>query len=288
VKWQQINTNQQKQKLYYWNDIDTGTKNIESAEYNIGKKYIYENSNRFILSDFSKNQIQFTPVEKTYIEGFKLFSSERKKESGETIYKITKNNTERVIEQRRYEVNIDGIYYYGMNQDVLKKEVESHLYKNYNVEYYNNIIEVSNILEVPNEHGYIGLTPHNDTYLNDNDEIQIADNNAIYDDADEKYEFYCSYNNKVYNINFGVVTIPKKHKVIEYNDNYLILYDIYSSLMFNMNARLSNEIFGNIKKITFSNKLESSHNQTILMSVKYNIENNKDETKYGKCILRFQ
>lgn len=273
VKWQQINTNQQKQILYYWDDAET--KNILREEYNICKKEIYENPNRI---GAYKNQIQFEPVKKTYIENFKLFSSELKKELEPKKYDIIKNNEGMMMILKTYNVNIDGIIYYGRTVDILLKEVESHLYKNYDVEH---------ISGDTNTDGYICLTPHNNTYLNENDEIQIADNNAIYDDTNEKYEFYCSYNNKIYNVNFGIVTIPKNHKVIKYNDNYLILYDIYSSLMSNMNVGLSNEIFGNVKKLTFSNKLESPHTQIILMSVKYKNENNENETKYGKCILNF-
>lgn len=277
VKWKKINTNQTKEILYYWDGVTE--KNIKHGEFNICTKEIYENANIFQIKNVNKT---YEPVKKTYIENFKLFSSERNENPLTQKYEIINNNDGKdfVLEIHTFEVNIDGITYYGRDVDILLKEVESKLYKNYDVEYESG--------DTTNPEGYICLKQHNNTYLNKNDEIQIADDNITYDDNNEDYEFYFSYENKLYNVNFGVVTIPKKYKVIRFDRNALVLYDIYASLMFNMNIGLSDEIFGNVKKITFSNKLEIPHTKNILMSVTYKNNNDEDETKYGKCFLEFE
>ena len=75
IKWESIGINQKTIKLPYW-DLDSKT--LIEKTFQICKKTIYENSN--VLSFYKENNIilsqrETNPIEKTYIEGYKLFDS---------------------------------------------------------------------------------------------------------------------------------------------------------------------------------------------------------------------
>lgn len=275
VKWQSINPEQTSISLNYW-DMDNNT--IKSKTFPICKKTIIENSNLLTINigDISLVQNAFTNVqtEKTYVQGYKLFYTTASTESAKE-YEIHQNTGTMFLIFNTYEVNINGIICYGRTPSILRNEVEVLFYQNYDVTLTDNNTKIC-------------LTPHNNTYLNEKDEIQRASSHSTYDDNNESYDFYCFYNNKAYNVNSGIVTIPKKQKVIINGNKILLLYDIYSSLMFNMHANLTDEMFGDIKKVTFSSRIETPHMKKLLMSVKYKNEENVEETKYGGCVLDFK
>ncbi len=278
IKWESIGINQKTIKLPYW-DLDSKT--LIEKTFQICKKTIYENSN--VLSFYKENNIilsqrETNPIEKTYIEGYKLFDSKDSQIKDET-YEI-KMSEGIVLIFHRYYVEIDGIICYGIEPDVVKNEVEATFYQTYDVEYKKGI-----------EYGLYGsikITSHNNTFVNDNNEIQVASSNIIYDDNNEAYDFYCFYDGNTYNVNNGIVTLPRQHKVIQTDDKILVLYDAYSSLMRNMDIKLSDEIFGNIKKVTFNNRIEMGHKEILIIESNYENEDNIETSVYGTCILNFK
>jgi hypothetical protein len=133
------------------------------------------------------------------------------------------------------------------------------------------------------------LTPLSGTILNENNELQTASDYQIYDDNNEKYEFYVFHDGKPYNVNFKTVTIPTNEEFIKNDDGKItILYNIYSYLTHNMSTRLSNEVIGTVKKISFRNKIDIPHSEDVIIEVTYRDNDNNEQKVYGKCIISFE
>ena len=258
TKWTKIETNLNTVKLNYW-DVDN--EKIGTANYNISSIFICEES----IDENNKTTLSY--VEKYFIEDYSVFKSSFNENTTIIKEKI-------VLGEGKIYVEIENKYFYQETKSVTTEDIEN-LRLKVEYAYYQKYIVT---LEKENGEDMMVLTPHSNTFLNANQEIQVASSYNIYDDNNEIYEFYCFYKSNVYNLNFGILTISNQSYEVVKNllvngNNAYVLYDINSCLTHNLNVLLSNENYGYAKKVVFENKIEKEHIENILIEI--NLQKNE-------------
>ena len=265
TEWKSIDTSNKTINLYYW-DIDNEIR--LSKDFTISSTTIYEK----MIGDDGK-EMTFTNIERFFVKDYALFSSSALTSNTsviETEITYGSNIVSVEIENKyfyRNVTNISNVSEVNNALETLRRLVESEFYQKYTV-----------TLKNENDKEIMVLTPHKNVFLNDNKEIQVASTYNIYDDNNEKYEFYCFYKGNIYNINYGILTLPnQKYEIVKNvnanENNAYVLYDINSCLTHNLNVLKSNEIYGYAKKILFENKIEKEHTEYIMIEI--NIEKNE-------------